>query len=387
MRVDDFDRATLATVKPFELTTYLRGRGWNPLTERDNKATVWTKESSDGFEFDVLVPENRRFADYAIRVGELLRTLSEAEGRSQAEILRELQSTTSDLLRVRAPHPEAESGTLPLDLAVTFVERSRDMMLAAACATIDKRSVYARRKPQAAMNYLHNLRMGQTERGSFVLTILSPVPPELKVAQQPLIHGLGDVPFERKVTTTLMTSLSKLSQAAKLAAKSGAMEPFQESVASGVSANLCDAVVGMADVTAGEPVDIRMTWSASRPQELLAPDQVFFDSDVIPFISEAARQFRETAPVTDVEIEGLVVRLDRQPKAQEGDVTVTAIADGDVRRVSIHLSRDAYAQAVLAHHRRKPVRCTGELIKEGIGFKLINPRDFRVVDDGASLFE
>lgn len=384
MRVDDYDQAALANIKPSELTTYLRARHWNLLTERD-KATVWIKEFTDGSEFDVLVPDNRWFADYAIRVGELLRTLSEMEGRPQAEILNDLQSTTADLLRLRAPHPEAESGTLPLDLAVAFVERSRDMMLAAACATIDKRPVYARSKPQAAMNYVRGLRMGQTERGSFVLTILSPVVPELKTLQQPpLIEGLTEIPFERKVTTTLMSALSNLSGAAKLAARSGEMEPFEESVSTGVSANLCDAIVGMADVTGGEVVDIRMTWSANRPQDLAAPAEVTFDSDVIPFISEAARRFRQTTPVDDVPIEGLVVRLDRKPKAQEGDVIVTAIADGDVRNISIHLSRDAYAQAVMAHHRRRPIRCVGDLVKEGVGFKLLNPRDFRVIED---LFE
>lgn len=380
MRIDNFDQGLLDSIRPFELTTYLRSRGWRVLAERLNKATVWVTGEGEK-EFDVLVPDHRRYADYAVRLGDVLRTLSEQEGRSEVEIVKDLQAATADLLRLRAPHPDAESGTLPFDLAVAFVERSRDMMLAAACAAIARRAVYARRKPQAAMNYLHNLRMGQTERGSFVLTILSPVSPELRTSQPELIDTPAEAPFERKVTTTLMSALSKLSTAATFASRHGVMEPFEESVSSGVSANLCDAIAGMAEVTGGERVDFQMTWSAGRPQEAPTPTLVTFDSDVIPFIAEAARQFRQTSPIDDTEIEGIVTRLDRQPKASEGDVTVTALVEEQIRKVTIHLPRDTYASAVLAHHQRRPVRCTGELVKEGLGLKLLNPRDFVIVGE------
>ena len=99
-------------------------------------------------------------------------------------MLRDIQTTASDLIRVRAPSREAEDGTLPFEQAVTFVERSRDMLLAAACAAIDKRAFFAKRKPQQAIEYLGHVRMGQTEQGSFVLTILSAVSPELRPSQK-----------------------------------------------------------------------------------------------------------------------------------------------------------------------------------------------------------
>jgi hypothetical protein len=96
------------------------------------------------------------------------------ERRSESEILQDLVTTSSDLIRVRAPSREAESGSLPIEEAVAFVERSPDLVLAAACAAITKRAHFASRKPTKAMEYLSRERMGQTERGSDVLTILSP---------------------------------------------------------------------------------------------------------------------------------------------------------------------------------------------------------------------
>ena len=63
-------------------------------------------------------------------MSEVLGTLAEVERRSQLDVLRDIQTTTADLVRVRAPSRDAENGTLPLDQAVAFVECSRDLLLA-----------------------------------------------------------------------------------------------------------------------------------------------------------------------------------------------------------------------------------------------------------------
>jgi hypothetical protein len=105
----------------------------------------------------------------------VLRTLGRVEQCSGLDILQDLVTTSSDVIRIRAPSREAESGLPLLEQAVAFVERSRDPMLAAGCVAIAKRAYFASRKPTKATEYLSRVRMGRTERGSYVLTILLPV--------------------------------------------------------------------------------------------------------------------------------------------------------------------------------------------------------------------
>jgi hypothetical protein len=110
-----------------------------------------------------------------------------------------------------------------LEQAVAFVERSRDMVLAAACAAITKRPYFATRKPTRATEYLSRVRMGQTERGSYVLTILSPVAPELVAeCQLPLDLEMPE-PYERQVTRTLAEALAAMAQAARLIRRPGGL--------------------------------------------------------------------------------------------------------------------------------------------------------------------
>jgi hypothetical protein len=373
------DPGLLRGLRPLELAAYLRAKGWKQEADLNGKGSLWFLRVPHHTEYDVTLPARRELRDYALRIGELLQTLAEAEGRSQLEILRDVQTTTADLIRVRAPNKDTENGTLPLDKAVDFVGRSRDMMLAAACAVIDKRPVYATRKPQQAMDYLGHVRMGQTERGSYVLTILSPVPPELVPAQGSLLPAEPEPPYERKVVRTLVDALEALDGAARDAAVAGEIAPFQAAVGRGVSANLCDAVAGLAAASAGEGLDIQISWSRTRPIDHNGFSRVVFGSDSIPIIEEAARLFRETSSREDFELEGVVTRLDRGPDAAEGDVTIVGGVDGQMRSITLRFGPETYSLAIKAHQDRRPVRCVGELVKEGRSYRLRDPRHFELI--------
>jgi hypothetical protein len=376
-QVNDID--ALRALKPLEIAAYLRSKGWRQEADIQTKATLWL-HSMDGDEEDVTLPSRSEFGDYALRIQEVLRTLSKVEQRSEIDILRDLLTATSDLVRVRAPTLNADSGSLPLEQAVHFVERSRDMVLAAACAALDKRAFFAKRKAQQAMEYLSRVRMGQTEHGSFVITILSPVAPELRPAQEAMEFAAEvSEPYERQVTRTLMQSLASLDEAAQRAVVDGNMAPFQAAVAQGVSANLCEAIVGLSEVTNDRGLDIQVSWARTRSAAGTLPQRVFLAGDRIPVIQEAARHFRESAPLDDYEVVGWVKRLDRAPQAVEGEVTIVAPVDNQPRYIALRLEKESYSKAVQAHEQRLTVKCVGELVKEGRGYRLKNPRQFEVV--------
>jgi len=212
-----------------------------------------------------------------------------------------------------------------------------------------------------------------------VLTILSPVAPALASQSELPFDGDAPEPFERQVTRTLAEGLAALEQAAREAAASGGMDAFQQAVQRGVSANLCDAVAGLAEVSPTDGLEVRVAWSRTRPQTPSAPSRVFLGSDSIPLIQEAARLFRDTAAVEDVEIQGFVTRLARGPEQDPGGVTIEGLVDGHLRRVVLTLVGATYSEAVQAHRERQRVSCAGDLVKERGGFRLENPRHFRML--------
>jgi hypothetical protein len=367
------DSALLASVRPLELVSYLRSNGWEAHDWVPESYSVWKKRTDAGT-FEVMLPLIDRFRDYSFRVSEVLATLETVEHRSQLEIISDLNTANADVVRVSSDHRGAPYESIPIEDAVLLVQRSRDLMLSAACSTIEPRSYYPPRKFAQALDFLHRVRMGQTERGSYVVTIVSPVAPALENG-----HQVVEDPYERRVTRKLSSALLGVQRAAERAIATATLDPFREAVQSGVSANLCDAIVGMAG-TSGQSrgVAFRFTWSRSRPLRDENPDGVRLTADAMPVIEEAGRVLREEAPIEEFDLQGVVVALERPAGAEVGTVTVLGFVDERTRRIRMELRDPDYTLAVRAHADRTPVLCTGLLVKEGRSYVLARPLDFRL---------
>jgi hypothetical protein len=97
---------------------------------------------------------------------------------------------------------------------------------------------------------------------------------------------------------------------------------------------------------------------------------------VLPVIQEAGRLLRETSPIEEFELVGMVVRLDRPTIAETGTVTVIGFVEEHTHLVRMELSGHDYDTAVRAHAERSLIVCVGVLLKEGRSCILKAPREF-----------
>lgn len=379
MKIDIRDVEAVRAIQPVDAALYLRAGGWGSVDSRDSRVAIWMK-TVESEEYEVLLPMEPAVGDYALRMGELLQVLSVAENRSQNEVYRDLLSVSSDVIRIRIADPELSDGTIPIEEHAQIAQKARDMILAGACAATESRAVWHKRKPQQAIDHVRKVRIGQTERGSYVVTVLSRVPPELHGQFGKLFET--DTPYERRVTETLANSLVALNDAAQQAAVRQSMEAFDKAVALGVNSNLCEAVAGLwAGDETQRNLEISFSWAPARPMVANAVRKVLFSQDRLPIIREAARQLRERAPVPEFELMGPVLRLERAEGAATGTVTVIGLVDGHTVRIATELGDPAYHNAVQAHDQGKAIRMFGTLQKEGRGYSLRQPSEISVVED------
>ncbi len=236
------------------------------------------------------------------------------------------------------------------------------------------------RKPSQALEHVRRVRIGQSERGSYVITLLSRVTPLLHTLNEQLFET--DPPYERQVTQTLAESLVALDQAAEQAALTQQMTAFDSAILKGVNANLCDAVVGLwGNDDVQRKLEFSFTWSPARPVTTELPTRIAISSDRIPVIREAGRLLRERAPVTDFELRGAVIKLVRPEGAPRGKVTVVGILDDRQVRVTAELDELPYHLAVTAHDLGKTLRILGTLAKEGRSYVLQGGRDVAIDEE------
>jgi hypothetical protein len=376
MRMDVRDRNFLQSLAPIEVAAYLRSRGWHEQPGAAHDSALFTL----GTDYEVTLPLSSALRDFALRMIDAIRTLEVAEDRDQTEILADLSVSASDVVRVRLADPDARDGSLPLERASEIISSSYDMVLAAACAAVDPKYYFSSRKPPAASNYMRNVRMGQTERGSFVVTILSRVTPDL-VRHQAGIRNDVPEPFERKVTERLADALAAIDSSAKAAIATGNIDTFERSVEQGVSANLCDALAGMSEADGTErDVEISVAWARVRPTTHRPFVRYQVGRDIVPVLREVARVFKSRAPQEDFEVRGPVIRLVRvPPDAPGGEVTIAGFVDGVPRNIWVHLEGDDYSRAADAFKQRLLVCVTGVLKKDGRRYWLHVPRGVRLL--------
>jgi len=370
MKATITDVNILKAISPTSLVGVLRSYGWSPTTKVVQGRAEWTKPgpAEPGY---VYCPQTNVAGDYPLRVYELLEDLAIAEGTSQLQLLRDIRSSGADVVRFRVLVDSAQDGTLPLRDGPMLLTGAREAMLAAACAVVAKKPYYAARKPKTAEEYLERLRLGQSEVGSYVLTVESAVAP----APADLFPGEMPPPFERQATESLWRALD----AATTMVGSYSMAAVDEAVKKGVSANLLKALASMAGVHGKNGLEVAIGWAAVRPPSITGTRRFGFSSDQLAVLGDASTSLKARAQLDDVDVTGVVVALKRHGEPNTpGEVTIKGLVDDEPAAVRLTLQPPEYSLAVEAHEKRSTVNVTGEVRRRGNILELVNPRGFTV---------
>lgn len=352
--------------RPLETAAYLHSRGWQVLSDRPDRYSIWGRRDWRGEEVEVLLPAATDAPDMPRRLAELFDTLAAVEGRTVAEVREDLATPHCDVIRARLA-AEGMDSSLPLDTGAEAFRHTRDLLLAAACSAWRPKAVYGPRKPDEAVNVLRRARLGQTRPGSYVITVLVPLPPSTGVRPD-----IGDEPPARRTTTLLAGGLRGAVAAARSSAMTGR---WDASVREGVSANFCDALAGLTGI--GRGVRFDFSWSPSRavgPEPIRVVD---VPADASDYLAAIAESLRTSADIEDVAFVGSVTRLARD--SDDVDiVTLSGMVDGVPRTVRCRVGGDLRKRLTTAYEARSSVACAGDLVREGKFHVLKNVRSLEV---------
>jgi hypothetical protein len=382
MKVQILDSATFSTLNPANIEKYLSGKNWRKSPDSSNDITIWDINIRDNH-FRIWLPLSKRFVDYSESISRLVKTVSQSEDRSEIDVLDDLETiAVGDVLRIRTYDEAKKSSTsLPLKEGIALIEKAKNMTLAAAFATEAKRPVYNISRSNEISTYMNSLRLGQTERGSYKIKIISPLP----LHEQLTIPDLDTYPFERKVMINLMSGLEALYEVSKEMNRKGDFNfaAFQEVVDYGVSANLCEAISSYHGENDYKPIDIDISWSYLMHPPKSTPSSMVFDKNLLHFVSLAAKEFREQSPER-ISIEGYVKILYKDlKKSRIGKEKITIVGTVLDKTRSVHMAiknNEDYNLAIDAHKKDREVSVDGILKRSGNYFSLLDIKNFHIVD-------
>jgi hypothetical protein len=241
---------------------------------------------------------------------------------------------------------------------------------------------YHARKVSEAVKYLQSVRLGPSERGSYVLTAFSPVGPLFRRQQPTLGPDFEHEPFPRLVTLKLAEALKAVKSALSEVAATDDFSAFEKAVPHGVSANLCDAIANLSHHAKG--VEIGLTWARVRPGPE-ANQRHPFTSENARILEEAAREFRKDEPRLDETVTGFVIALDRGPDEFNGNATLLVLLEDKPRRIRVEFGKREYDNVIRAFKDKLLVALDGDLYQVGQRYELRNPRNLVFLRDEEEL--
>ena len=371
MDVNIRDADALRAVTPAALSAYARAAGWSAGERYRKHSVVYVGEGRP----EIIIPRTDRLGDYASIVATIIEMFAQVAEQDELTIYRSLVTADRDVVRVRVA--ESDDGSVGLNDGAALIGGAQDMLLSVACSLGDPRAVYRAGANREAADLVRRMRLGQTDQGSFVVTLLTPaVPPPMPA----LVPDPDDqhAPVERRLTKRLVEALSAAREMVERTVSCDE-DALSGSVACGVSANLCEALVSIVELF--PTLDVGVSWAQTRPMS--PPDAlVQFGSSDAPLLMEAARSFRERAPRPDVRLHGFVRLLKRDQADVDGTIRLAARVDGQRCSVLAVLDSADYERAVQAHRDKALVVLAGDLDRAGQRWRLLNPRLESVFRDG-----
>ena len=313
-----------------------------------------------------MVPASSAFSDYALRLWQILDTLSETEKRDSLEILRDLSLAGFD--RVIVGNTESrEDDWIPVDEGLGVIQESRNLLWASAYSVVNPRPAFVSRRTKEVGEYLRAVQLSPTGHDGFMVNLLSPVEP-----------------FPRQVLEMLTSGLRATREAATQVSKSRDFRDFEDSVSMGVSANLCSAVGNLVGYENGSGLSISIQ-RALVEQGLEGPTRFRFTKYDAPALEEAASILKDWRPRDSERISGYVTSLVRGARNQRGIVTISSPFGNGHRKIKVNFGPADYSRIGQAHDNRSMISVMGNLRHSGRGWILDDPHNLQV--NGENVYE
>jgi hypothetical protein len=225
-----------------------------------------------------------------------------------------------------------------------------------------------------ADSFVHSCSLGQTEHGSFVLTVEAPLD---------LGHEPTKTPFGRKATAYLVEAVALIANSIRRGEYESVFEPRDDQPL--VSSNLCDALVDILPPDESSDLRLRSSWSPLVPPPDVRP-VVLVDRTMFAPLEKLASDLRPKGAPKTAAFLGFVVEAAGTTGASgdvEGEVTLLLHVPDEAEFVKarVVLGADDYRRAVQAHLDTQAVRVRGRLRRGGRVNHLEEATEFQVIDN------
>lgn len=352
-------------INPLAFVKYLKDTGWILFQTKKSYVKIFQLEREDNF-YQVTIPMDKVLRDYREAMYKAISIVAEAESKSIEELILYLLNPNTDILKIRLNKKGVEAGNILFDDAIKLYENAKKLLAATALDIIHPKKYHQGRIDDAVSKFLSSCRYGQTEIGSYIVSVVCPF---AEFDNKNEFHQLSIFSDEekcensltRKVTSRLMSNISTIKRHIDDGETSELSNLGNDNL---ISANFYEALVGLNLSGEDTSVEFMAEWSPAITPPSNAQNRIMLTNDYYQPIQTAIDTLKEETS-TATKIIGRIKKLESSPDVQTrrtGKITVVYLDDTDKRKtVTVDLEKSDYDRAIEAHEKGSHVEIIGKL--------------------------
>ena len=353
-------------LNPHAICKYLEQTAWKNIPFKRNDVKVYQFEKNDFFK-QVMVPLDKSFIDYKNVMYDVVQSVANVENRSVEQVMLYLLNPNTDILKIRLDKKEVESGNILFDDAIKLFDNAKKLLAATALDIINPKKIHYGRVDDSVQKFLNQCRFGQTEIGSYVVSVVCPFA-ELSEEGYKQLSIFSDeercaYSLTRRVTNKLMDNVAFV----KRHIDEGCIDKLLEDDVD-ISSNFLEALNGLNLQSEKTLVEFTTDWAPAVKTNRSHNNHVVVTNDYYEPIASIIDKIKEETNGR-TEIIGRIKQLSAAPvvdKRVGGMITVVFVDENNkARSVTVRLEKEDYENAVEAHQHGKAVKIVGDLNTKG----------------------
>lgn len=367
MEISSMTSNGIKNIKASYVRLYLEKSGWKEVFFKKKRYYDSFQNTKNNMLFQINIPTDLEIDDYNEMIQDACLKISSFEGIAFDETITRLLNPQADILKVRTVGDTALNGSLPFDDAINLFENSKKLIADAAMDMLYRTKYRTSRYPKEVDEFVSRCKFGQTEYGSYIISIICPFDNINDKNQEQLLLLPNTNPDDfiaRKVTKKIIKSVKAISNAIDNNEDlSSFLEMNNEDF---ISLNFMEDLGNIGFSDNGNSIQIKAEWDPlSKPNSSEEP--------IIDFSSEKKKSLENLVvsmknKVVEEEndtIFGYVSNANAEPILQQrvdGEITIKQIRTNCTFKAI--LAKKDYDAALAAHKEGKLVKVSG-LIQKG----------------------
>lgn len=357
-------------INPSVFVKYLKDTGWKLFPMEKTYIKVFQIYKENGEAFQVIIPLDNHLSDYKNAMYEAIETVAYVENQPTEQLLLFLLNPNTDILKIRLEKEEIEAGNILFDDAIRLYENIKKLVVATAQDILHPQRYHQGRIDSSISQFISKCKFGQTEVGSYVISIVCPFTEldDVDGCRQLSIFSEEEQcadSLTRKVTNKIMTNVAHI----KGYIDEGDFDKLHSEESNEIiSANFYEALAGLNLDAEGSSVEFTVHWSPAVKLNRCATDRILLSHNYYQPITAAIQKAKEQSG-SKSKIFGKIKRLESTPDLSNrisGKITVVYLDGNDRKRtVEVQLAKEDYDKAIEAHSHGDYIEIVGDIQQTG----------------------